>query len=193
VELRASTLPDVASRSSAKKRARHWRSIATLIVVAFTSFPGTASSLANHNPKSWCGPRLSVFEPNIKNESSVTVTGTLKRKLAWGPPNFGENPRTDSRWRAWVLDLDYVTPVAFVNSARPPVITERISIRRVQVRGTRESNGGFEEFLNRHVAVEGKLWQPVFPTDIEDVILDAAEIRFTRDVDCRGIEKLQKV
>jgi len=164
------------------------------VFVAFTVPSNPAMSYTNHPLKKWCGARLPVFDDSSSaNNASVTLTGILKTKLAWGPPDFGEHLRTDSRWKAWVLDLDYVIPVAFISYAKPNVIAQRISIKRVQVRGPRESNGGFEEFLNRHVAVEGKLWQPSLPSDIEDVIFDATEIRFTRDVDCRGIEKLQKV
>jgi len=38
---------------------------------------------------------------------SFELSGTLRKEWFWGPPNFGENPKTDRHNQDFVLLLDY--------------------------------------------------------------------------------------
>lgn len=40
------------------------------------------------------------------NEDGVVLTGKVERRTFYGPPNYGENPRTDSRETQAILRLD---------------------------------------------------------------------------------------
>jgi len=33
------------------------------------------------------------------------VIGTLHHEIHWGPSNFGEDPKTDSKFTAWIVSL----------------------------------------------------------------------------------------
>jgi len=41
------------------------------------------------------------YEPAV-----VELEGKLRVKTFYGPPNFGENPKTDLKERCWILSLD---------------------------------------------------------------------------------------
>ena len=163
-----------------------------ILTVALAGLLASAASPSHHQVENWCGAPFLAYDDSAKNDVIVTLTGFLTTRFAWGPPNFGEKPRTDSSWRPWVLRLDYATPVTLTDYAKSPPTQEHIVVTRVQVRGPMEINGGLAEFRNRHVAIEGMLWQWEAPSDVEPVVMNATQVRFTRDVDCFGRAKPQR-
>ena len=89
------------------------------------------------------------YEPAI-----VTVTGVLVVKQAYGPPNYGENPATDSTERYVVLVLDESTCVDANPSNELDDVEER-DVRAIQL-VTSDGVDGF--LLNKRVAVSGTLF-----------------------------------
>lgn len=58
----------------------------------------------------------------------VDLKGTLVREVRYGPPNYGENPKTDKRMRIWVLKLSQ--PISMCSD---PTGSALEGIREVQV------------------------------------------------------------
>jgi hypothetical protein len=50
-------------------------------------------------------PAIAYAAPCVKY-GAQTVTGTIHRVMFYGPPNFGEDPKTDQRGFYPVLELD---------------------------------------------------------------------------------------
>jgi len=115
----------------------------------------------------------------------VTLSGVLTRRFEWGPPGFGENPKVDRKWQAWILDLDYIVPVSLIDAETP---SELVSVRRLQSRGPLEMTRAYDGFLDRHVAITGTLWQAGEPSDVTPVTLQMTQIRLIGNAKCDGHE-----
>jgi hypothetical protein len=63
------------------------------IVLALYPLPCRAESCANG------------VQANGESGESIELSGVLHRQVRWGPPNFGENPKTDSTFVAWTISL----------------------------------------------------------------------------------------
>jgi hypothetical protein len=58
---------------------------------------------------------VSVAEPNPRaagkecfhEDKAIRVLGTVSRRTFYGPPNFGENPKTDRRVTVYVIRFDH--------------------------------------------------------------------------------------
>jgi hypothetical protein len=50
-------------------------------------------------------------------DPDALISGTVVEREVWGPPNFGERPKTDSRYRVWIISLDDPIQVTVANRA----------------------------------------------------------------------------
>lgn len=68
--------------------------------------------------------------------SAVTITvgqtahicGVLTTERHFGPPNFGENPKTDSTFTAWVLRMPSAVTVLVPGDAKYDASTRRVQL-----------------------------------------------------------------
>jgi hypothetical protein len=104
----------------------------------------------------------------------VVLHGTLRTKIAFGPPNFGENPKSDSRFRVYYVRL--AKPLNRIQLDLPPdnqwPANEKYSV--VQLR-CNDSFKTCERFLKRHIgqaifAAGSTAWQQ-YPADVYSVIM----------------------
>ena len=85
-----------------------------------------------------------------------------------------ETPKIDTHWTAWFIELDYTIPVAVPDFA--PNVGLRTAIENeIQVRGKFEFNGGYKDFLGKHVIVTGQLQQGAEPTNLGDAQLETTK------------------
>ena len=100
------------------------------------------------------------YEPEV-----VTLKGELLSKSAYGPPNYGENPRTDKKVKYYVLKLE--TPINVKGDPKSEVNTdtyENISeIQMVLIEGitAKEDMKSMEDKVNKKVTVQGMLFQAI--------------------------------
>jgi len=45
------------------------------------------------------------------NGGAIEISGVLHQRKSWGPPNYGENPKTDSKYVAWLVFVSLPIPV----------------------------------------------------------------------------------
>jgi len=138
-----------------------------------------SSCSASASYLSWCSG-LRAADVEEKNVRQVAVSGILTQRSAFGPPNFGENPATDTKWKAWFLNLDH--PVSLFPTPSASDILKRV--REMQVRGIVERDRSFKRMLNRHVEVIGRLYVPVLPSDVGAVVLEPNLVRRTDEIVC---------
>jgi hypothetical protein len=104
------------------------------------------------------------YEPTV-----VQLSGTLVIEDHYGPPNFGEEPGTDSKERALILKLD--APIDVVGD--PTGTTNRSSfgdVRRIQLVGLQARK--LTERVGQHATVQGTLFEKLSAGHLTDVLLD---------------------
>ena len=64
------------------------------------------------------------------NEEVVSLVGRLHKESHWGPPGFGEDPKADSKFTAWVLVLDKPIQFHLGNESSQP---RDVNIDKIQI------------------------------------------------------------
>jgi hypothetical protein len=145
------------------------------IVLALYPLPCRAESCAN-----------GVQANGEPNEESIELSGVLHRQVRWGPPNFGDNPETDSTFIAWIISLS--EPLAVhggvqIGGKYQPSVSEialisysykvAFDIERLQA------------LDGKLVVVTGKLWPATTPELGTPIILLTKTIKPTDQNICR--------
>ncbi len=141
-----------------------WRAIAAL---ALSGGPVLAA------PKQLDGARTCNFSISGKTDPDATISGKLVRRMVWGPPNYGESPKTDAQYHAWFVVLDDSVHVMTGPDIGAPA---KLTIaREIQVRRTAKQ-GDYFKFGNAHVVVRGKLFTQIFSGDYTPVVIMASAL-----------------
>ncbi len=102
------------------------------------------------------------YEPH-----KVVLRGRLATKTFFGPPGYGENPKTDSKEEEFILALD--EPVDVIGNASDPINSETVKdVKEVTVvllpargQGPQEQQVALHELsalVGKHVIVHGSLF-----------------------------------
>ena len=136
------------------------RLIATAVVGALVTVPNCASAT-----------RCLKYDP-----APVTLTGTMFERWDFGPPNYGEDPATDSKELYFYVRLDRATCVdATLNADDNDGTSERhITLMQI-VYFVRESFN--KAWLGRHVAVSGTLFHAISGHHHTRVLITPTETR----------------
>ena len=97
-------------------------------------------------------PALAQAQP-CERYGAATVIGTVQRMMFYGPPNFGENPKTDERGYYPVLRLDRAKRMCADGGgfADKPILSREMQMIFV--------GSSFDKMLyGKHVAVTGELF-----------------------------------
>jgi hypothetical protein len=124
---------------------------------------------------SWqrAGAACLKYEP-----ASVTLSGTIATRTAFGPPNYGEDPKHDSRERYLVLALD--TPICVdadpksnlnYESAADVAAVQMVYFEKYPFR---------KGWLNKHVTVTGTLFAAETGHHHTPVLIQVTETHPTR-------------
>ena len=118
------------------------------------------------------------------NGETVELSGIFHSEVIWGPPNFGEEPRTDSQFVAWFIAL------------KEPLVVRG----RVEVGGQYYSNVSeiklssdftaykdklLEPLIGKLVVVTGKLWRGTVEGDVTPIVIAAKTVTPTDQNICR--------
>jgi hypothetical protein len=114
----------------------------------------------------------------------VALSGTLRKRFVWGPPNFGERPNTDKKLVVWVVHLDFPR-----HAIAPDYTTghpNKFVVRTIQIRRRLGTAYGYEEFERRHVVVRGKILAQLEYDDVMPIIVDPTTVSLGGKVGCNG-------
>ncbi len=100
------------------------------------------------------------FGPDIS-----TLIGTLKQKIFYGPPNFGENPKTDLKDTVWVLVLD--KPIAVVPAIGDEENESEDNVEEIQIFPDLD----LMLLRGKEVVLVGKMRCQILPRDYTKVII----------------------
>jgi hypothetical protein len=83
----------------------------------------------------------------------VTLTGKVEFKIFYGPPNYGENPETDSRETQAILLLS--EPICVHAN---PGNTEESEQNQTEVTLVPYNNENLEDYMEKEIIVQGTLY-----------------------------------
>ncbi len=105
---------------------------------------------------------------------TVTLSGRLRQQREWGPPNFGENPKTDSTYMAWILELD--RPVLIHEHHDDGTPRDDVTLKRIQLHEL-ASAGSWKAMVGKAVLASGKMWTASTGGDVTAVTLHTEALR----------------
>lgn len=88
--------------------------------------------------------------------AKVTLIGTLKAAMFYGPPRYGEDPKHDRKEHVFVLELD--TPIDLAADAANDFNVAQANVRRLQVVPLPDDPKALPRLRNRHVQASGTLF-----------------------------------
>lgn len=110
------------------------------------------------------------------------LSGKLTRRLVWGPPNYGEDPKTDSQYHLWFLELDHPISVATGRDFGLP--EKQVSMKEIQLSSGSRVGPPQLKLQGAHVLVAGRLDTQMFPTDRTPAVIDAASVTISNRIAC---------
>ncbi|HEV8588103.1 MAG TPA: DUF4431 domain-containing protein [Pyrinomonadaceae bacterium] len=106
----------------------------------------------------------------------VTLTGRVVLRTFFGPPDYGENPKTDTKEHNYILILDSLVDVIGTNSENE---TER-KVRQVTLVISDPNANQIRPFLSKRVKVEGTLFHAITGHHHTRVLMTVSSIRRAR-------------
>jgi uncharacterized protein DUF4431 len=105
----------------------------------------------------------------------VTLTGRLVYRTFYGPPNYGENPKTDSRETQPILILDSMVDV--IASASDPTDEAERLVKRITLVIHDFKANPVRPLLGKRVRVEGTLFHANTGHHHTKVLLEVSSLR----------------
>jgi Domain of unknown function (DUF4431) len=103
----------------------------------------------------------------------VTLTGKLIKKEFYGPPGYGEDPKTDSKEQAAILHL--TSPINVVAEKDNRFNETRDNAREVQLINVKGID--LSKFFQNNVKVSGKLSSAITGHHHTDILIEIDDIR----------------
>ncbi len=114
--------------------------------------------------------RVLHYEPE-----KVTLKGKVVSRTFYGPPNYGENPKTDSRESQYILILDSAVDVVATGND-PTDQTER-GVRRVTLVVNDFAAHPVRPLIGRRVLIEGTLFHAITGHHHTRVLITVSSIK----------------
>ncbi len=108
-----------------------------------------------------------TYEPTI-----VELKGKLVVKTFFGPPNFGENPKTDTKDRSWILSLDKPINVRATSETDPILGPSIENVGELQL----VLQIPHRKFIGKKIIVKGTLFHAHTGHHHTDVLMDVQSI-----------------
>lgn len=110
------------------------------------------------------------FEPNIS-----TLEGTLVTKTFYGPPGYGENPDTDTKETAYILELN--KDISVLAQAKDAINTSQSGIKEIQiVPADEKKHEELQAYVDKTIRVQGTLFSAHTGHHHSDILLTLDKI-----------------
>lgn len=120
-------------------------------------------------------PKIRDKEWLLYAPTVVDLKGKLTIKTFFGPPNFGENPKTDTKDRCWILSLPKPINVLAKTDDDPTVGPSEENVREVQLILPEPH----WELIGKNITVSGPLLHGHSGYHHLDVLMDVQSIRLS--------------
>jgi hypothetical protein len=107
---------------------------------------------------------------------SVRLSGKLHTEWFWGPPNFGEHPKTDQHYQGWVLRLD--NPLLARDYPYGKSGETNYTLREIQIRVMYDSKlfPEVDRYVGKHVVAVGTVEFGTGPADNTMIVMWATAL-----------------
>lgn len=112
----------------------------------------------------------------FRYDTPVKLTGILKQKWAYGPPNYGENPKTDKILYYYALELENPINVK-QDTASWIFYLGHYNIRSIELLVGPHTWNRLHPFIGRRVTVTGKLAPKIFAREFTNVLLQVSYVQ----------------
>ena len=110
------------------------------------------------------------FEPSIS-----IIEGTLITRMYYGPPNYGENPDTDTKQYPFILQLD--NPIDVRAEEDDTYNSDVFEVTEIQVVPIgKEKTELLDNYINKRVRIQGTLFEAIFGGHHTNVLIQVEEI-----------------
>ena len=152
-------------------------------VVVFLAMWSGAPAYAGHEAYS-CGCTIT------RDMQEISISGVIRVETFFGPPGFGENPRTDDRIAGFIVKLDRALCVANYNGARGEFSESERKLLRVpeiqimsNVSG--KPNSALFRMAGRHLVLRGRASFAEAAAHLRPITMLPVEIEATNRQKCQ--------
>ena len=128
---------------------------ASLLGLAISAFVPCGGAFAGGTLGKVVAPKTCRMTITSGKDPDALISGTVVERKVWGPPNFGEHPKTDSRYRVWIITVD--EPIRVTINNEPGYEPEKVVAREVQFRGGIIAVPDYSGLTGKHLVVRGRL------------------------------------
>ena len=112
------------------------------------------------------------FEPSIS-----VIEGQLITRMYYGPPNYGENPDTDSKQYPFILELD--KPINVIAEEDDEFNSDKLEVTEIQVVPmNKEQTQLLEQYINKRVIIQGTLFEAIFGGHHTEVLIQLEKVLY---------------
>jgi Domain of unknown function (DUF4431) len=156
--------------------------LASIVVALFTAddsvYDWNLWAKAQKSEERGNTPTRRAEENWVENEPGVVeLEGKLTIRTFFGPPNFGENPETDSKEQGWILSLSKPIELTGITSLESGLINHDQNVREVQL----VLPGAHKELIGKKVAVKGMLFRAHTGHHHTEIVVDVRSIGLLED------------
>jgi hypothetical protein len=140
--------------------------------IATTQDSTPQNQIKNDNPVAAEGnmPRAPSKKELSYEPAVVELEGILTIKKYFGPPYYGEHPKTDKKEGQWILRLN--EPVDVIGDDRYPETMSVLGVRDIQL----VLSGRHSELIGKEVLAKGTLFHRLTAHHHTDVLLEVQSI-----------------
>lgn len=109
------------------------------------------------------------LEPRVS-----TIEGTLIKKMYYGPPGYGENPDTDAKHYPFILQIEFPIDVKKIGNGTHS--SDKLQVDEIQVVAGKEEIEILKQYENKHIVIQGTLFEAVLGPHYTEVLIDLEKI-----------------
>ena len=118
--------------------------------------------------------KVTVNEQNYQYDSISVITGTIVTESFYGPPGFGEHPKTDSKEEVYILTVEKPITVISKETDEYATNTTKENVSRIQL--IMPENNDASGYKNKTVRLTGTFFGPQTGHHHTDVLLDVQKV-----------------
>lgn len=110
--------------------------------------------------------------------AQTTICGVLRDETRWGPPGFGEHPKTDSKFTVWIVSLRKPVVVDFGKDIGQSAQRTKLGEIELSIDPSNQVLNLYLEQLDHNIVVAfGRLWTGTSQGDVTPVVLELLDLR----------------
>jgi hypothetical protein len=115
-----------------------------------------------------------VNQQNYQYDSVSVITGTITTESFYGPPGFGEHPKTDSKEESYILTVEKPITVISKETDENATNTTKENVTRIQL--IIPDNNDASGYKNKTVRLTGTFFGPQTGHHHTDVLMDVQKV-----------------